>query len=106
MEKITGHHPVRGLGGVIAVVYKMHWVGLSESSWKREVDLELSRTHSLRCWAGTPDQHRQTSRLYRRMGIATVHLELSRDNGDGFLVPGFACPTRGEASPLPRHGSA
>ena len=27
VEKITGHHSVRGRGGVIAVLYKTHWVG-------------------------------------------------------------------------------
>ena len=39
VEKITGHQSVRGRGGVIAVVFKTHWVGLSESSWEREMDL-------------------------------------------------------------------
>ena len=58
VEKITGHKSVRGRGGVIAVLYKTHWVGLSEPSWERETDLLLSRSHSWRYWAGTPDQHR------------------------------------------------
>ena len=52
VEKITGHQSVRGRGGVIAVLYKTHWVGLSEPSWEREMDLQLSRTHILRYWAG------------------------------------------------------
>ena len=55
VEKITGRQSVRGQGGVIAVLYKMHWVGLSEPSWDREMDLQLSRTHILRYWADTPD---------------------------------------------------
>ena len=45
VEKITGHQSVRGRGGVIAVLYKTHWVGISEPSWEREMDLHLSRTH-------------------------------------------------------------
>ena len=57
VEKITGHNSVRGRGGVIAALYKTHWVGLSEPSWERETDL-LSRYHSWRYGAGTPDQHR------------------------------------------------
>ena len=32
VEKITGYQSVRGLGGVIAVLYKTHWVGLSAPS--------------------------------------------------------------------------
>ena len=62
VEQITGHQSVRGRGGVIAVLYKTHWAGLSEPSWEREMDLHLSRFHILRYWAGTPDQHRQTNR--------------------------------------------
>ena len=61
VEKIAGHKSVRGRGGVVAVLYKTHWVGRSEPSWERETDLHLSRSHSLRYWAGTPDQHRQTA---------------------------------------------
>ena len=65
VEKITGHQSGRGRGGVIAVLYQTHWVGLSEPSWERETDLHLSRSHSWRYWADTPDQHRQTNHLYR-----------------------------------------
>ena len=63
VEKITGHQSVLGRGVVIAVLYKTHWVGLSEPSWERNMDLHLSPSHILRCWAGTPDQHRHTNRL-------------------------------------------
>ena len=49
VEKITGHQSVRGRGGVIAVLYKMHWVGLSEPPWEREIDLHLSHSPILRC---------------------------------------------------------
>ena len=88
------------------MLYETHWVGLSEPSWERETDLQLSRTHILRYWAGketdlqlsrthilrywagNPDQHRQTNRLYRRMRIGLVQRELSRNNGERFLAPG------------------
>ena len=58
VEHITGHQPIQGRGGIIAVLYKTHWAGLSESSWEREIDLHLSTPHILRYWAGTPDQRR------------------------------------------------
>ena len=59
-EQITGHQSVRARGGFIAVLNKTHWAGLSEPSLVREMDFHLSRSHILRSWAGTPDQHRQT----------------------------------------------
>ena len=43
------------------------WTGLSGPSWEREKDLQLFRHEILRYGAGTPNQHHQTSRLYRRM---------------------------------------
>ena len=55
------------------------------------MDLHLSRSHTLRYWAETPDQHRQTNRLYRRMRIGAAQLDLSRNNGERFLAPGYAC---------------
>ena len=45
VEQITGHQSVRGRGGVIAVLYKTHWAGLSESSWEREIDPRLPRPY-------------------------------------------------------------
>ena len=72
VEKITGHQAVRGRGGVIAVMYETHWTGLSGLSWEREIDLQLFRHEILRYWAGTPNQHRQTNRLYRRMRIGAA----------------------------------
>ena len=47
VEKITGHQSVPGRGGVIAVRYKTHSMGLSEPSWEREIDLKHSRNHIL-----------------------------------------------------------
>ena len=96
VEKITGHQSVRGRGGVIAVLYKTHWVGLSEPSWEREMDLKLSRTHIVRYWAGTPDQQCQTNRLYRRMRIGAAQREFSRNKGESFLAPGYPCVPRAE----------
>ena len=60
------------------------------------MDLQLSRTHILRYWAGTPDQHRHNNRLYRRMRIGAVQRELSRNNCERFLAPGYACVPRTE----------
>ena len=60
------------------------------------MDLQLSRTHILRYWAGTPDQHRQANRLCRRMRIGAAQRELSRNNGEPFLTPGYACVPRAE----------
>ena len=48
VEQITGHQSVRGRGGIIAVLYKTHWAGLSEPSWEQDIDLRLSRSHILR----------------------------------------------------------
>ena len=58
--------------------------------------LHLSRSHILPYWAGAPDQHRQTNRLYRRIRIGAAQRELSRNNGERFLAPGYACIPRVE----------
>ena len=106
VEKTTGHQSVRGRGGVIAALYKTHYVGPSEPSWEREMDLQLSRTHISRYWAGTPEQHRQINRLYRRMRIGLAQHELSRNSGERILAPGIRLrPTLGVASTLPRYGA-
>ena len=60
------------------------------------MDLDLFRSHILRYWAGTPGQHRQTNRLYRRMRIGAEQRELSRNNGERFLAPGYACAPRAD----------
>ena len=82
VENITGHHSVRGWGGVIAVMYETHWTGLSRSSWEREMDRQLSRQQILLYWAGTPNQHRQTNCLHCQMRIAAAQREPSRANGE------------------------
>ena len=73
---------------------KTHWTGLSRPSWEREMDLQLSRQQILLYWAGTPNQHRQTNRLYRQMRIGAAQGEVSRANGERFLAPGFGCVPR------------
>ena len=60
-------------------MYETHWADLSRPSWEREMGLQLSRQDILRYWAGTPNQHRQINRLYRRMRIGAVQRELSRE---------------------------
>ena len=72
-------------------------MGLSELSWEREMDLQLSPSHICRFWADTPDQHRQTHHLYRRMRISTAQRELSRNNRERFVVPGYAYFPRANA---------
>ena len=60
------------------------------------MDFHLSRSHILRYWAGTPDRHRQTNPDYRQMQNGAAQRELSRNNGERFLAPGYACVTRAE----------
>ena len=78
------------------MLYKTHWAGLSESFWGRELGLHLSHPHLLCYWAGTPGQHRQTNRLYRRTRIGAAQLKLSRNNGERFLAPGYAFVPRAD----------
>ena len=60
------------------------------------MDLHLCRSHIWRYWASTPDQRRQINRLYRPMRIGAAQRELSRNNGERFLAPGYACVPRVE----------
>ena len=94
--KITEHQSVRGQGGIITVMYETQWTGPSTPSWEREMDFQLFRYEILRYWAGTPHQHRQTNRLYRRMRIGAAQRELSRSNGERFLAPGYGCLPQAE----------
>ena len=96
VEKITGHQSIRGRGGAIAVMYETHWTGLTRPSWEREMDLQLSRQQILLYLAGTPNQHRQTNRLYRQMRIGAAQRELSRANGERFLAPDYGCVPRAD----------
>ena len=60
------------------------------------MDFQLSRTHILRYSAGTPDQHHQTNRLYCRMRIGATQRELSQNNVERFVAPGYAYVPRVE----------
>ena len=60
------------------------------------MDFHLSRSHILRYWAGTPDQHRKTNRLYCRMRIGAAQRKLFRNHGERLLAPGYACVPRAE----------
>ena len=103
VEKITGHQSVRERGGVIAVLYKTHCVRLSEPSWEWEMDLQLSRTHVLSYWAGTPTS--TAKRPTFTTGCALARHSLSSPGTTvNFWVAGLRLrPSRGMASPLPRH---
>ena len=96
VENITSHQSVRGRGEVIAVMYETHSTGLSRPSWEREMDLQLSRQQILLYWEGTPNQHRQTNRLYCQMVIEAAQREISRANGERFLAPGYGCVSRAD----------
>ena len=47
VEKITGHHSVRGLGGATATMAITQWAGFSRPSRGREAGLHLSRQRIL-----------------------------------------------------------
>ena len=52
----------------MAVMCETHWTGLSRPSWERGMDLQFFCQEIIsRYWAGTPNQHRQTNRMYHRM---------------------------------------
>ena len=57
------------------------------------MDLQRSRQYILHYWAGTPLQHQQANRLYRRMRVGAAQRELSRDQGARFLSPGYSLVT-------------
>ena len=44
----------------------------------------------------TLDQHRQPNRLYRGMRIGAAQREISRNKGERFLAPGYACVPRAD----------
>ena len=58
--------------------------------------LQLSRQQVLLCWAGIPNQHRQTNRLHRQMSIGAVRQKISRVNGERFLAPGCGSVPRAD----------
>ena len=67
IEKITGHHLVRGRGGKLAVMYETHWEGLSSITREREIDLKNFSRHILEYWVSTPRQVKGVNSKYRAM---------------------------------------
>ena len=94
VKQITGHQLARGRGGVVAVLYETYCEGLLSPSWQRGPDLQLFRHHTLRCWSGSPSQHRQANRLYRQMRIVAARRELSRFRGEIFIALGYSLVSR------------
>ena len=73
VERVTGHQSVRGRDGVIAVLYKTHWSGLSEPSWERKIYFHLCRPTS--CVIG-PDLRAST----RKTTASTTECGSKRDS--------------------------
>ena len=90
VETIARHQSAGGRGDIIVVMYETHWTGLSRPSWEREMDVQLSRHARLHCRAGTPNQHRHTKRLYRRMKIGEAQREFLRVTASGCSHPAMA----------------
>ena len=55
------------------------------------MNLQISCTHILRYWAGTLDHPREIDRRCRRMRIGALQRVRSRNDGERFLLPGYAC---------------
>ena len=109
VEKTTSHRSVRGWGRVIAVLYETHWKELLQPSWERQMDLQHSQQHILHYWAGTPLQHQQANRLYRRMRVGAAQREISQDEGARFCLRATASSSTKNgrvASALPSSPSA
>ena len=81
-------------GGVISVIYKTHWLGLSEPSWGQEMDLQHSRIHILRYSAGTPDQHRQTNRSTAECASVRHSVSFLRTTRPAFWASSYYRVTR------------
>ena len=107
MEQFCKHQLVRVRGGVIAVLYEIHWKGLLRPSWKREMDLQHSRQHILQYWQGLPDQQRSANHRYRAMRIDSAMRELARNKGRRYVPSTYVLVSRATwarhlaSSPLP-----
>ena len=78
-------------GGVISVIYKTQLLGLSETSWGREME---SQSHILRCWAGTPGQYHQTTNRVSAECASVRHGGSFLWVKTNILEPSYACVTR------------
>lgn len=43
----SAHQPVRGRGGIVAVLYDTRWAGLLRPSWQREADVQYFGKHEI-----------------------------------------------------------
>ena len=78
-------------GGVISVINKKHGLGLSETFWGREME---SQYHTLRCWAGTPGQHHQTTNRFTAERASVRHSVSFLWVKTNVLEPSYARVTR------------
>ena len=92
-------------GGVISVIYKTHWLGLSEPSWGREMDLQHSRNNILRYSAGTPDQKRQTNRFATECASVRHGASFLRTWANIFGAQPRSSHAHRVDSPPPRHST-
>ena len=70
------------------------------------MDLYPSRLHILRCWAGTPDQHRQTKRLPLNAKQGGTARALPQQWGMVSSAGLRLCSPRRLAPSLPQHGAS
>ena len=107
VDQITGHRSVRGRGGVIAVLYKTHWAGLSEPSWEREMDLHLSRPphFALLCRHSGPAPPNQPL-IHPNADRSGTARALPQQRGALPRAGLRLCYPRRLAPSLPRHGAS
>ena len=102
--EITGHQSVRGRSGVIAVLRKTQWVGLSQPSFEREMDLQLFALTF--CVIGPAFRTNTVKPTAFTAGCALARHGVSFPETTAFLGTRLRLrPTRGVASPLPRHNA-
>lgn len=94
VEWIHAHQLERGRGGVLAVVYEIHWAEIIGPSLEREFHLQHSRRHIILYWSGTPATYRQENRLYRQLRIGAAHRDASRPQGQICIAPGYSLVSR------------
>ena len=96
VDHISGHQLVRGRGGKIAVMYEIHWKGLTRVTWEREIDLRHFRRQILLYWVGDTAQHRPLNRRYRSMRKGAAARELAREHSARFVVAGYRLVSRAQ----------
>ena len=94
------------LGDAAELLFADSVARLSHADWEREQQAEPTGHAAIRYIAiGRPSACqptfcratlRVTNRLYRRMRISAAQRKLSRNRGERFLAPGYACVPRTE----------